>query len=262
MPTTRIYTRMSTEKQTRSPARQAIFCREYHTLTPTLPPLMEQIYHDNAKSGAIPFDSRPAGHQLLLDCERLDHVIVDAYDRVGRDVPDMITTVRLFAKRGVIVHILNMLILSRMDPDDPLYELMLTQLASISQMERKTISTRTKRGIAARRMQGYSTGNAVPIGFKAVPNPEWEYDKAIASSYYKVPRKLLVPDPDDQAFWDEAWRLYVAGAKVPTICERLKDYKAAPTWPSRRLWRRLDQEKKRLEAEAFRQERTRTFGNG
>lgn len=260
MPITRIYTRMSTEKQSRSPARQAIFCREYHALTPTLPPLMEQVYHDNAKSGVIPFDSRPAGHALLIDCQRLDHLIVDAYDRLGRDVPDMIQTVRLFAKRGVVVHILNMLILSRMDPDDPLYELMLTQLASISQMERKTISNRTKRGIAARRMQGYGTGNATPIGFKQVPNPEFDVDKCRASHYYSVPRKLLVPYPEEQDYWDQAWMLYVNGAKIPEIKRRMKDHVCDKAWPSRRLWRRLTQKKKELEAEAFRQERSRTFG--
>lgn len=259
MPTTRIYIRASTEKQALSPERQATLCSDYHAVMGILPPLFPQVYQDPATSGSVPFDNRPAGHQLLLDCGRLDHVIVDAYDRIGRDVPDMLNVVRIFTKRGVIVHMLNMLILSKLDPDDPMSEFMLTQLASVSQMERKITSVRTKRGIQARQMQGYSAGFAVPIGMKKVPNPEFDYDKAKASSHYRVPRYLLVPNPDEQRWFDEAWRLYVAGMGVPQIHAKLSDWKGSEGWSANRLWRRLTQKKKRLQDEQFRQERKRVF---
>lgn len=255
MTLTRIYGRSSTDMQALSPERQSTLCCFYYQHTPGLPRLMSQMYLDEAVSGSIAWANRPAGHQLLLDLQPLDHLIVDEYQRIGRDLPDLIISIRLLVKRRVVVHILNLLILSLIDPNDPMFEMMLSQIAGLSQFERKTVSVRTKRGKAARQMQGYSAGFAPPPGFKYLPNPAFDADKWRADRNYKVARNLQVIDQDDQDFFDEAWKLYASGAKVKAIARRLAKKKGVERWPYFRLWRSLRKRKLDLEAERFRQER-------
>lgn len=259
MPTTRIYARASTAKQALSPAAQSQRCQQYHADMRNLPTLMPQAYVDAATSGETAFDKRPAGHQLLLDCQPLDHVIVDACDRVGRDTPDIIGVMRLFTKRHVIVHVLDMLIFSMLDPNDPMAETMLVQMAAAAQLERKRLALRTKRGIHSRRALGYSAGNGAPVGFKEVPNPNFNLERYKMDRTYKEPRNLLVPDPDDQTYFDRAWALYLQGAKVPEAMRRLKGSVGEDRWPYCRLRRHILKRRKENEAEAFRQARQRTF---
>lgn len=269
MPVTRIYARASTDKQALSPERQVARCIEYHKALGTCPSLLgsphgdpsKQAYRDAATSGSTEFASRPAGRALLLDCQFKDHLIVDAYDRIGRDIPDTLNTVRLLNERGVVIHILNLLILSQLDPRDPMAETMLMQFAAFAQFERKMISIRTKRGIHSKRMEGYSTGYGRPVGYKTVPNPK--YDPLNVSHSHgtaKIPRLLLIPDPDDQAYFDAALARYTAGEKIAVIHRRQRDYAGAAGWNYGRLKKRLSEYCKKAREEEMRQERQRVFG--
>lgn len=260
MPVTRIYTRASTDKQTLSPERQAARCAEYHKALGTMPPLLRDAYRDAATSGSVPFCDRPAGHALISDCQFKDHLIVDAFDRVGRDIPDILNTVRLLNKRGVVVHILNLLILSQIDPDDPMAEMMLTQFAQFAQFERKMISLRTKRGIHSRRMEGFAAGFGRPVGYKAVPNPEYDPIKARHDRNYRVAARLLLPDPDDAKYFEDAFALYTAGHSIAEIHRRQAGYAGASEWSYRRLKDQIATRRSKLRDEEFRQERQRVFG--
>lgn len=269
MPVTRIYARASTDKQALSPERQVARCMEYHKALGTCPSLLgsphgdpsKQAYRDAATSGGTEFASRPAGRALLLDCGFKDHLIVDAYDRIGRDIPDTLNTVRLLNERGVVIHILNLLILSQLDPRDPMAETMLMQFAAFAQFERKMISIRTKRGIHSKRMEGYSAGSGRPVGYKAVPNPEYDPAKHnYAHGAKNIPRMLLVPDPDDQAYFDAAMALYTAGETMASIHRRQKNMPGAEGWAYTRLKKRIFEHCKKLREEEMRAERQRVFG--
>lgn len=262
MPVTRIYTRASTDKQALSPARQAARCAEYHKAMGTLPPLLAAgAYRDPATSGSTDFNNREAGHALLLDCQFKDHLIVDAFDRIGRDIPDILNTVRLLHKRGVVLHILNLLILSLLDPDDPMAETMLAQYASFAQLERKMISIRTKRGLQSKRMEGHSTGNGRPLGYKAILNPDFDPVTAAARrDSYKVPRRLVVPDPADKDYFDQAVLRYYAGEKITAIQRYLRNHPGASGFNYWRLHHHLTLHKEKMREEEMRVERQRTFG--
>lgn len=269
MPVTRIYARASTDKQALSPERQVARCMEYHKALGTCPPLLglphgdpsKHAYRDAATSGSTEFATRPAGRALILACEFKDHLIVDAYDRIGRDIPDTLNTVRLLNERGVVIHILNLLILSQLDPRDPMAETMLMQFAAFAQFERKMISIRTKRGIHSKRMEGYSTGFGRPVGYKTVPNPEYDPTKRnYAHGARNVPRLLLIPDPEDQAYFDAALARYTAGEKIAVIHRRQRSYAGAAGWSYGRLKERLADYMKRSREEEMRQERQRVFG--
>lgn len=265
-PLTYIYARASTDKQVRSTPEQVRRCIEYHALIGTLPPLrmngagQPAPFIDNAKSGSIPFLSRPASHALMTEIPPLSHVIFDSYDRIGRDQLDSLGTIRLLNKRRIVFHILNMLFLSRLDPEDPMTEVIIGQFASFAQTERKMTSFRNKKSAAARKAIGVAYCNGRPVGYKRVENPDFDPQKRIESPRtYKVPRHLLVPDPDDQRYFDRALALYLSGEKITKIQRHLKDYVAAPNWPYHRLYEHLMKELHRREEEAFRIERARTF---
>jgi DNA invertase Pin-like site-specific DNA recombinase len=253
-----IYTRESTKKQSLSSYAQILACKTYHENNGRLPPLLPDAYSDHARSGGILLENRKAGHQLLLDLERGDHLLVAAFDRLGRDIPDLILTVRLLHKRGVIVHLLDLSFLLKFEIDDPNTEVYLTQVASLAQFERHRGSARTKQGLAAQRARGYATtGEGHPVGYKRIPNPEWRPD---LDPRLKIGRDLLIPDPDDQAYFDRAYALWMGGDKVPEVQRILKSWKAASGWNYQRLYKELRRERRRREQEEFRIERLRVTG--
>lgn len=251
---TAVYTRESTRHQAMSPVTQLHASTVYYNENGRLPPLLPEPYHDRATSGKTPFDERPAGHQLLLDLERGDHLIVAAYDRLGRDIPDMILTVRLLFKRGVVVHMLDLLIISRLSPDDPQIEQILTQVAGMSQFERQRISIRTRQAKAAKRAMMHAQGSGKPVGFSVVPNPDW-YEGAPRAT---IPRRILKVDPVDKKLFETILHAWLGGEKLAVILRRLKYYPGIKPWTYRRARYNLLKEMERREAEEYQNERERT----
>lgn len=257
---TYIYTRASTDKQGRSPRDQAVRCVEYHAIMGTLPPLMKEAYQDAATSGSSPFAERRAGRELLLQLQPLDHLIVDAWDRIGRDIIDSIATVRLLHKRRIIVHILNLLILNKLELDDPMAERLMIQFAEAAQSEKKMVSARNKRTHIALKMQGRKPCGGRITGYNSVPNPAYDKERAFRErGKYKESPNLLVPYPEDKDYFDRAFDLFVAGEKITRIQRSLANHKAAKDWPYDRLYRQLWKEQQRRQDEEMRQERLRTF---
>lgn len=260
---TYIYTRASTDKQARSPRDQAVRCVEYHAIMGTLPPLLPQAFQDAATSGSTSFADRKAAHELLLRLQPLDHLIVDAWDRLGRDIIDTIATVRLLHKRRIIVHILNLLILNKLELDDPMAERLMIQFAEAAQSERKMISMRNKRAHMALKMQLRKPCGGRIVGYKTVPNPNYDRERAFRErGRYKESPNLMEPYPEDRDYFEKAFDMHLRGEKVPTIQRHLAGHKAAGDWPYQRLHRELRRERNRRLAEEMRQERIRTFETG
>jgi DNA invertase Pin-like site-specific DNA recombinase len=273
---TGIYGRASTDKQALSPEGQLFACRFYAAERgAALPPLSsvaysdlrtingitidskQAIYFDHAVSGSKPLNDRQAGRQMLLDLERGDHLIVAAWDRLGRDQIDLITTWRLLVKRGVFCHFLDLLFLCKMVPEDPTVELMLSNFAAFAQYRKQQISRDTKRGMAARRASGYSVSSGTPIGFTRVLNPMW-----FEGAPRQVGKYINVPCPSSQSYFDKAYALrYVEGRSIAETHREMRSHPDHDNWSYWRLQDCLKSEYARRLKEVERIERKTVFGS-
>jgi DNA invertase Pin-like site-specific DNA recombinase len=222
--------------------------------------LVRDIYMDKAQSGGVPLADRPAGRRLLLDLQRGDHLIVTAYDRMGRDIVDMLTTLRLLHKRGVFVHMLDLLFIASMDPADPMTEIYLSQFAQFAQLERRRIGVRTKQALHAKRAMGYViSGGGVGPGYRIEPNPEWREDMT-KEEKKRIGRQLMLPCPMSADYFDQAYKMWFGGEKIPAIQRHLKNHPDAANWGNQRLRYHLHKERARRHDEYQRQQRDFIFG--
>lgn len=110
----------------------------------------EQIYND-VISGSIPFNKRPKGLELIADIEegRIKYVAVSSVDRLGRNLQDLINTLKYFEDKGVTVRVdnLGMESIANGKPNAT-FNLIVTVMANIAQMERETLLERQREGIA------------------------------------------------------------------------------------------------------------------
>lgn len=254
------YGRCSTDKQYMSSDYQLKVCDDYIAKTPRMPETFPFWFFDSAYSGAVPFSDRPQSRDLLLRLQPGDHFVTMSSDRVGRDYIDVVQTVRLLHKRSVFVHILDMLIIARLDPEDPMSEVMLSQLAAMAQAQRKRIGITTKAALDYKRSIGHSTGSFAPLGYTRIPNPN--YDPNLPESKKKDnPKNILIPNPAALEYFNVAYRMWYGGEKITEIMRRLKNYADAPNWSYQRLQINLHKENDRRQAEAQKKRRKDFYGS-
>lgn len=110
----------------------------------------EEIFIDVC-SGSTPFVKRQQGSKLLK-AGGVTHVSVHAIDRLGRNLLDILTTLKHFQDSGVTVEVDNLGIKSIANgKPNQAFNLIVTVMGQISQMERETMLERQKEGIAAAR---------------------------------------------------------------------------------------------------------------
>lgn len=110
----------------------------------------ELIYNDIV-SGSIPFNKRPRGLDLFNDVEsgKIDYVTVSSIDRLGRNLQDLINTLKYFEDKGIILKVENLGMESMANgKPNPSFNLIVTVMANIAQMERDTLLERQREGIA------------------------------------------------------------------------------------------------------------------
>jgi DNA invertase Pin-like site-specific DNA recombinase len=84
-----------------------------------------------------------------------DTLVVSKLDRLGRDAPDVLATIKSLAALGVEVVVLQ---LGKLDLASPARKLMLTMLAAVAEMERDLLEERTQAGLARARSEGRTLG--------------------------------------------------------------------------------------------------------
>jgi DNA invertase Pin-like site-specific DNA recombinase len=113
----------------------------------------ENIYSDYAKSG-----TKLVGRDGLdraLACARSgDTLMVPKLDRLARSVRDFHTLIDGLTSRGVTVQIGTM----TYDPDDPMGQLLIGQLALFAEFEASMIRMRTREGMAIAKAKGHLRG--------------------------------------------------------------------------------------------------------
>lgn len=98
--------------------------------------------------------------------------MVSKLDRLGRDAPDVLTTIKALASLDVEVVVLQ---LGKLDLTSPAGKLMLAMLAAVAEMERALIVERTQAGLASAKAEGKILGRPA----KTTP----EQRRAMADAY-------------------------------------------------------------------------------
>lgn len=114
----------------------------------------DRVYVEHGVSGKVPALQRPEFKKLSERLKQGDSLVVAKLDRLGRDVLDVITTVKALTTAGVTLEVLG---LGKLD-GSPQSSLTLNMLAAISQFERELISERTKAKLSQLKAQGVKLG--------------------------------------------------------------------------------------------------------
>lgn len=117
----------------------------------------DRVYVEEGVSGKVPALQREQFAKLDERLDNGDVLIVTKLDRLGRDMLDVIATIRHLNGRGVSIVILG---LGTLD-DTPQAKLTLAMLAAISEYERDLISERTKAKLAQLKADGVKLGRPV-----------------------------------------------------------------------------------------------------
>jgi DNA invertase Pin-like site-specific DNA recombinase len=141
------YIRWSTIGQ--SGARQLLDNSQYDLI------LQEQI------SGSIAFSKRPEGAKLLklITAGKITDLFVEEFSRLGRNAFDTLSTLNVCEQHDVVVHILNMQLVSRIGgKTNPIFKLFSHIVSVIAEQEKELIKERTEAGKQAARNKGIKFG--------------------------------------------------------------------------------------------------------
>lgn len=119
----------------------------------------DRVYVEQGVSGKVPALQREQFARLNERMDARDTLVVTKLDRLGRDMLDVIATIRDLTERGVAIVILGLGTLDR----TPQAKLTLAMLAAISEYERDLISERTKAKLAQLKAEGKRLGRPVKV---------------------------------------------------------------------------------------------------
>jgi DNA invertase Pin-like site-specific DNA recombinase len=120
----------------------------------------EQLFID-VVSGSIPFAHRERGKELLNAVEslKIGYISIHSIDRLGRNLLDILSTLKTCDDNSVVVKVDNLGIESMVDgKPNPAFKLIISVLANIAEMERETLLERQREGIAIAKAKGKYKG--------------------------------------------------------------------------------------------------------
>ncbi|OGB69871.1 MAG: resolvase [Burkholderiales bacterium RIFOXYC12_FULL_65_23] len=141
------YGRVSTADQTSSNQLQ-----ELQSLGHEIQP---QRWFSDTVSGKVPSSERPEFMKMLDRMEAGDMLLVSKLDRIGRDMVDVISTLRSLAARNIKVKVLA---LGDVDLTSTAGKAVVGILAVVAEMERDLLVERTQAGLARAKAEGTQLG--------------------------------------------------------------------------------------------------------
>jgi putative DNA-invertase from lambdoid prophage Rac len=141
------YGRVSTADQTTDNQRQ-----ELEALGHTIQP---QRWFSETISGKVPAGERPEFSRMVERIEAGDMLVVSKLDRLGRDMIDVVQTIRKLTSQGVKVKVLA---LGDVDLTSTAGKAVLGILATVAEMERDLLVERTQAGLARAKAEGKQLG--------------------------------------------------------------------------------------------------------
>jgi DNA invertase Pin-like site-specific DNA recombinase len=143
-----LYTRVSTLDQRTD--RQRVNEKDY-----------DLVVEDKC-SGAIPFFERPGGKEILSYIEKgiVAKIIAITIDRLGRDMLDILNTLSFLNQKVIPVYFINQSLttINEDGKENPITKLIISILATISEMERSQIRERQLEGVKLAKARGVYTG--------------------------------------------------------------------------------------------------------
>ena len=141
------YGRVSTADQTTDNQRQ-----ELETMGHTIP---AQRWFSDTISGKVPASERPEFSRMLERMEAGDMLVVSKLDRLGRDMIDVMQTLRALTAQGIRVKVLA---LGDTDLTSTAGKAVVGILAVVAEMERDMLVERTQAGLARAKAEGKQLG--------------------------------------------------------------------------------------------------------
>jgi len=163
-----VYARISSADRTNSTFTsidaQTAACRAYIESRVSAGWTASQTFIDNGFSGGTA--NRPALTRLLDDVQagKLDLVLVHRIDRLSRSLRDLLGLLHVMEQHGVAFASVN----ESFDSSTPIGKATLQLVGVFAELERATISARTKDKIQAARRLGRWTGGVEPLGYTVV----------------------------------------------------------------------------------------------
>lgn len=143
-----LYTRVSTLDQRTD--RQRINEKDY-----------DLVVEDKC-SGAIPFWERPGGKEIMSYIEKgiVAKISAITIDRLGRDMLDILNTLSFLNQKMIPVYFINQSLttINEDGKENPITKLIISILATISEMERSQIRERQLEGVKLAKARGVYTG--------------------------------------------------------------------------------------------------------
>ena len=143
-----LYVRVSSEGQNTD--RQTQHAKDY-----------AKVIEDKV-SGKVAFFDRPGGQQVkaLIDKGVKFQLEVHCVDRLGRDIINILETIRFLNSKGVPVHFLDMGLttINKDGKENYITTMIISFLAPIAEMERMHSKERQREGIAVAKMKGVYKG--------------------------------------------------------------------------------------------------------
>jgi DNA invertase Pin-like site-specific DNA recombinase len=143
-----LYTRVSTLEQRTD--RQRVNEKDY-----------DLVVEDKC-SGGIPFFERPGGKEILSYIEKgiVAKISAITIDRLGRDMLDILNTLSFLNQKMIPVYFINQSLttINEDGKENPISKLIISILATISEMERSQIRERQLEGVKLAKARGVYTG--------------------------------------------------------------------------------------------------------
>lgn len=120
----------------------------------------EAIYMDKV-SGAIPFEQRPKAKLLINEIGKgsITNLYVSSLDRMGRNTEDILRTLTFCNEHNVVLHVENIGLSNKLNGrDNPVFKLIVSVLAAISEVERENLLERQREGILLAQKRGAYKG--------------------------------------------------------------------------------------------------------
>jgi len=116
---------------------------------------IDYFYEDIGVSGKVFAKQRSEFSKLLNQIRDGETLVVTKLDRLGRDVVDILTTIRYLTSRNIEVIVLQ---LGKFDLTSTAGKLLLTMLMAVAEMERDILVERTKMGLLRAKAEGKKLG--------------------------------------------------------------------------------------------------------
>lgn len=121
----------------------------------------DEVLYNDVVSGSIAFAERLRGKELINDIEagKINYVVVSSIDRLGRNLFDIVNTLEFFNINGVTLRVDNLGLESMVQGKvNPTFNLIISVMANVAQMEKETLLERQKEGIAIAKAKGVYNG--------------------------------------------------------------------------------------------------------